>query len=584
LAQNEIRWWTTHSLAKVFPDSERPPRAPDRIRLKAARNESEDAQVAVRVPRGVEIERASYALGPLAGPDGARIPADCLSAHWQWFIYVTHNPPANRDPATYLRKAPAFFPDAFLEQPEIRIRDEWTQPLWFSVSVPRDAAPGAYTGTLALDLQIRDGDAVRIEVPVELEVWPFALPDRFHLHHTEWFWPEAFARYNGVELWSEEHWRWIEKVARDMARHKQDMILTRFTPWGGRETLRPSLVRTARRRDGTFAFDFSLLDRWIETFKAAGVEWIEGGHVARRVGGWQSQFGFKRFPVLDEDGNAIPTERDAMSDEEFEPIVEALLKAVYAHLKERGWHLQYVQHVADEPGPDNAESWRRIAAVVRDWLPEVPRIDAVMAEGLDGCVELRVPQIQQIKSPSTLREPEQLWSYVCLAPQGVYPNRFLDYASIRNRIIFWLSWTLGLKGFLHWGYNAWRAWQGVPVPIDVSPWTDATGGSIYCQDRNPLPAGDPHIVYPGKEDICSSIRWEVVRKGFEDYEYLWLLDELARSAPDGPARRGAEGLLERVRNEIAPDPAAYTRDDALLLRTREEIGETISALWRDSDF
>jgi len=580
LARNEIRWWTTHSLAKVFPDSERPPRASDRIRLKAARNETEDAQVAVRVPRGIEIERASYALGALEGPGGARIPADRLSARWQWFIYVTHNPPANRDPATYLRKAPAFFPDAFLEQPEIRIRDEWTQPLWFSVNVPADAAPGAYTGTLALDLQVRDGDAVRIEVPVELEVWPFALPERFHLHHTEWFWPEAFARYNGVELWSEDHWGWIGKVARDMARHKQDMILTRFTPWGGRETLRPSLVRMTRRRDGTFAFDFALLDRWIGTFKAAGVEWIEGGHVARRVGGWQSQFGFKRFPVFDEDGNAIPTGRDALSDEEFEPIVEALLKAVYAHLKERGWHRQYVQHVADEPGPDNAGSWCRIAALVREWLPDVPRIDAVMAEGLAGYVELRVPQIQQIKTPSTLREPEQLWSYVCLAPQGIYPNRFLDYASIRNRIIFWLSWTLGLKGFLHWGYNAWRAWQGVPVPIDVSPWTDATGGSIYCQDRNPLPAGDPHIVYPGKEDICSSIRWEVVRKGFEDYEYLWLLDELAQSAPDGPARRRAEELVERVRNEIAPDPAAYTRNDALLLRTREEIGETISVLWR----
>ncbi len=187
MAENAIQWWTTHSLAKVFPDTERPPRASERIRLKGARDETEDAQVAVRVPRGIEIERASYALGPLAGPDGARIPADRLSAHWQWFIYVTYNPPANRDPATYLRKAPAFFPDAFLEQPEIRIRDEWTQPLWFSVSVPRDAAPGAYTGTLALNLQVRDVDAVRIEVPVELEVWPFALPDRFHLHHTEWF-------------------------------------------------------------------------------------------------------------------------------------------------------------------------------------------------------------------------------------------------------------------------------------------------------------------------------------------------------------------------------------------------------------
>lgn len=574
-----IEYWTTHSLEKVFPDSERPPRACDGISLKAARNETEDAQVAIRLPRGVEVSRASYRLTPLNGPDGAGIPAACLSAYWQWPIYVTHNPPANRDPATYLRKAPAFFPDAFLEEREIRIRDEWTQPLWFSVSVPADAAPGHYAGTLAIELQVRDGDPVRLEVPVGLEVWPFALPDRFHLHHTEWFWPEAFVRLHGVEIWSEEHWAWIEKVAADMARHKQDMILTRFTPWGGPETLRPSLVRMTRRADGTFEFDFSRLDRWVETFKAAGVEWIEGGHVARRVGGWHSQINFKRFSLCDRKGDLIPTGRDAMPDEEFEPIVEALLKAVYAHLKERGWHGKYVQHVADEPSPENAESWRRVAGLVKEWLPDVPRIDAVMAEGLEGCVEVRVPQIQEIRGPSALQEPEQLWSYVCLAPQGIYPNRFLDYASIRNRIIFWLSWTLGLKGFLHWGYNAWRAWTGVPVPVPISPWTDATGGSIYCQDRNPLPAGDPHIVYPGRETICSSIRWEVVRKGFEDYEYLWLLDDLAGKAPQGAARQRAEELLARVRQEIAPDPAAHTRDDQFLLAIREQIGEAIAELW-----
>ena len=27
----------------------------------------------------------------------------------------------------------------------------------------------------------------------------------------------------------------------------------------------------------------------------------------------------------------------------------------------------------------------------------------------------------------------------------VYPNRFLDFASIRNRIIFWLSWSLMVR-------------------------------------------------------------------------------------------------------------------------------------------
>jgi hypothetical protein len=208
-------------------------------------------------------------------------------------------------------------------------------------------------------------------------------------------------------------------------------------------------------------------------------------------------------------------------------------------------------------------------------------MDAVMSHGLEGYVDWRIPQIQHT-GPDVPRNPdEELWSYVCLAPQGQYPNRFLDYPSIRNRMIFWLSWTLGLKGFLHWGYSWWTNWSGVPADIDISPWTDATGGSIYCADRTPLPAGDPHIVYPGKNSICSSIRWEVIRKGIEDYEYLYMLDRAVsdtRRKKPGRLLSSAQRLLERAKTEVAPDPLNHTRDDHLLLSAREEAGQLLAAL------
>jgi hypothetical protein len=218
---------------------------------------------------------------------------------------------------------------------------------------------------------------------------------------------------------------------------------------------------------------------------------------------------------------------------------------------------------------------------MREWLPGVPLIDAVMSEGLDGYIDWRVPQIQHL-GPDTKRNPnEQMWSYVCLYPQGEYPNRFLDYPSIRNRILFWLSWTLDLKGFLHWGYSHWQTWGGCPAPVDVSPWLDATGASIYCADRQPLPAGDPFIVYPGRNQICSSIRWETIRNGIEDFEYLYLLNQtIAQASPDADEFRllQARVILDKVRAEIAPNPKDHTRDDALLLDTRDRIGGLLAAL------
>jgi len=566
-----IDLWTTHSLDKVFPDSGKPPRASQSISLKAARNETEDAQVALRIPRDVEIAQASFSLPHLIGPDRRRISRRNLDAWWIWYTYVLENPPANKDPASYLRKAPAFFPDAFLEEKKIAIRDEWTQPLWVSVSIPKGTPAGDYKGTMAIDLVAKSGEKHHFEVPMTVTVWPFTLPDKPHLHHTEWFEAGVIADYYHVERWSEQHWTWLERIAADMASHKQDMILTPFS----------SLVQVKRAKTGRFSYDFSRLDRWVKTFRKAGVDWIEGGHVAGRTGDFQSDIVWRRFPVYARDGKQIDTSLDKLSEREFEPYVEHLLKAVFAHMKRRGWHKQYAQHIADEPIPENEESWCHRARKVREWLPGVPIIDAVMSSGLEGLVDWRVPQIQHT-GPEVPRGPnEELWSYVCLAPQGQYPNRFLDYPSIRNRIIFWLSWSLGLKGFLHWGYAFWVRWQGVPVNVPVSPWLDATGASIYCADRTPLPAGDPHIVYPGRNSICSSIRWEVIRKGFEDFEYLYLLERAVASAGKrarGRAASAARKLLARVRSEMAPDPLGHTRSEELLLGAREEAGKLLAML------
>jgi len=562
-----IEWWTTHSLDKLFPESLKPAGAPQRISLKAARNETEDAQVALQIPQGLEVPRASFLLSDLIGPRGRRISKDHLSAHWVWYIYVLNNPPANRDPSSYLRKAPAFFPDAFLEEQTVFLRDGWTQPLWVSVHVPKGTPPGEYQGALALDLTDKKGEKHHFEVPISLTVWPFTLPDKLHLRHTEWFWPLTLAKYYHLEPWSEPHWAWVEKAAADMGRHRQDMILTPFT----------DLVGRTSARSGAVSYDFSRLDRWITIMRKAGLDWIEGAHVAGRGGGWESDFVWRRFPIMGPGGKPVDTSRQKLSEEQFEPYVEGFLKAIHAHLRKMGWAKQYVQHVADEPIPANEQSWVYRAGKVRQWLPGVPTIDAVETDGLVGYVDLRVPQIQEITAQRRRNPGEQLWSYVCLVPQGHYPNRFLDYPSIRNRIIFWLSWRFGLEGFLHWGYNSWRAWQGVPADIDISPWQDASAGSIYCADRNPLPAGDPHLVYPGKRDICSSLRWEVIRKGCEDFEYLYLLDQAAAKQGDRAAA-AAKRLLARVRKEIAPDPLRHTRDDHALLSAREQAGELLAKL------
>lgn len=566
-------WWAVDALEKIFPESARPVDALEHVELWAAGDETEDAQVALAIPPNARVSQAGFEFSALRGPRRHTIAASQCRAYWQWFVYVHANPPGNRDPATYLRKAPAFFPDAFLEDREVGLRGGVTQPVWISIHVPRDTPEGLYQGRMTFRLAYRNtGDLETFCIPIRLHVWPFNLPASPTLHHSEWFAHNTLADYYHLEPWSAAHWAWIRRAAADMSRHKQDTINTPFA----------DLVRVIQRNQGQLDFDFSRLDRWLDIFQSAGVPWIEGAPVARRSGVWQSPFIYTRWSPEDGAGKPVFPSPQAVSEARFERYVEALLKAVHAHLRQMGLARRYVQHVADEPVAANIASWRSIAAKVRRWLPDVPRIDAVMAEGLEDCCEIRVPQIQTIQAPAHLRPPKQMWSYVCLEPQGFYPNRFIDYPSIRNRIIFWLSWTLNLKGFLHWGYNYWHVWNGVPVNVPLSPWMDAAGASHYCTDKHPLPAGDPHVVYPGRQSLCSSIRWETVRKGFEDYELLGRLASEIKCPrrKSAPQLKSGRELLQRIRQTLAHDPSRHTHDAALLQSIRRQAGDVIAGLTR----
>jgi hypothetical protein len=71
-----------------------------------------------------------------------------------------------------------------------------------------------------------------------------------------------------------------------------------------------------------------------------------------------------------------------------------------------------------------------------------------------------------------------------------------------------------------------------------------------------------------------------VRKGFEDYELLRLLEKAVRRPKRrrAAAARQAKELLRSIKTTIAPDPARHTQDDRFLQHSRRQIGETIAEL------
>ena len=147
-------------------------------------------------------------------------------------------------------------------------------------------------------------------------------------------------------------------------------------------------------------------------------------------------------------------------------------------------------------------------------MPEVPIMEACLANNMVGTIDIWVPTIENLgKHFDFFKERkasgDRVWFYNCVQPQGDYANRFAELPWIKTRLTHWVNYRYDIEGYLHWGYNFWRK----------HPWDNIASKE--------LPGGDTHIVYPAKEGygIVESVRYEAMRDGIEDHELLSQLGE-----------------------------------------------------------
>ena len=134
-------------------------------------------------------------------------------------------------------------------------------PVWVTVSVPKDSRPGAYAGKVAIQA---DGRTVA-DVPVEVKVVDWTLPDPGE--QTTWVElvqsPDTLAIEYGVPLWSEKHFQLIAhsmKYLGEIGSRVLYVPLIAHTNLGNAE----SMVRWVKKADGTYGYDFSILEKYLE--------------------------------------------------------------------------------------------------------------------------------------------------------------------------------------------------------------------------------------------------------------------------------------------------------------------------------
>jgi hypothetical protein len=153
-----------------------------------------------------------------------------------------------------------------------------------------------------------------------------------------------------------------------------------------------------------------------------------------------------------------------------------------------------------------------------------------------------------------------------------HPNFFIEYPLLDERVTPWICWKYKANGFEYWSTTSWGVNKRKGDKWPKVPWVANTFGRYN---------GDGHLLYPGADGKpYSSIRFEALRDGLEDYEYLWTLRALLQQAEDakqsGAALDAARKLL--TLEELVRETGAYEPDPAPYLAYRQRIAEAIVGL------
>ena len=191
---------------------------------------------------------------------------------------------------------------------------------------------------------------------------------------------------------------------------------------------------------------------------------------------------------------------------------------------------------------------------------------------------------------------EQYFWYICCGPKAPYITNFIDRPATDLRVWLWQTWKEGVDGILIWQSLYWHSPPAYPDGLQ-DPYEDSMswvrGYGTKPGERRPWNAGDGRFMYPPEAAVdggmdpvleapVSSIRWEALRDGMEDYEYLAILRRLLASKRERLAAEEAEryAALLDVPADISASLTTYTRDPAPIEARRRALAEAIGRLSR----
>ncbi len=430
------------------------------------------------------------------------------------------------------RKAPFEVYDALSPIDEEPFADRLA--LYLCIDADADASPGTYSGEVCIGEGCQE-----TKIPLTCRVSPVTVPplSSSALGMLNFFDYDGLANQHHVPKNSEAYWTLFTHYVKAQIKMRCTHILL---PPG------EAVYKNGKLVD----FDFSLAQRAGQIARKEGARYLCGGHIAH----WHEWDEQEYYPNWNPSLGVTTTEGYLQ--------LRLYLTKWNEIVEKNCWQKCMTQALADEPQTHNDATYRILACIFRKFMPGIPIIDAVETTNLGGGIDIWVPkqdtyekwrgEYQKLQDAG-----ETMWFYTCAFPAGPIMNRSMDLPLTASRAVLWMGALYRLSGFLHWGFNYYIG--------------DDIWHSACCPHKGALlPAGDAHIVYPGKSGPLRSMRFEAQRGGAEDYELLMQAYETAPEKAD-----------ELIR-EVCTDFRNYTREGAVLMEVRNCLMELLENFGKQS--
>ncbi|UCD00025.1 MAG: DUF4091 domain-containing protein [Phycisphaerales bacterium] len=564
-------WWASSGW-KIGRGKPVPESIGQAILIETARNEAEAAQLVVRP--AVPLKGLTVRAGELTGPGGALIAA----AH----VEVLEVRYVNVERATDKSSVPGLWPDPL---PPLRgpldLEADRNQPFWIRVKAPRDVPAGTYKGTIKLQ-----GRNYTAEVPLRVQVYDFVLPDRMTCTTAFGFSARNVFRYQNLTN-MEQRRQVIDKYWASFSAHHISPYDP--APLDDPKVTWPHIEDSTTPEQLKPVFDWTAWDAAMER----GIDHYNFNSFRLAIPGLGGgTFHARREPELLGYSEDTPHYRAAFN---------AYCRQTQEHLREKGWLDEAFVYWFDEPAPKDYEFVMNGFNKLKEAAPDITRMLTEQVEpNLVGGPDIWCSVSNNYKhEPAEERRKhgEKFWWYVCTGPKAPYCTLFIDHPGTELRIWLWQTWQRKIDGILVWQSNYWTSsaaypdadnpqnpykdpmgWRsGYSTPKgEKRPWGNGDGRFIYP----PEAAADAHPSEPVLDGPVDSIRWEMLRDGVEDYEYLAMLKRLLAAKEDklSSGRRREYAALLEVPEDITRDMTTFTKDPAPIKVRRDQIARAIVQL------